>query len=175
MTTITVKRSLLEKLYLYWIHDVGPDELDDFNDEVRAALAAPATTPDVKAMANRLMGWPLPKDFYPDGGISFDGRKDDEWNKNKTWPIGTNLLTFDQAVAMFEYVLAPEQSRGTAQEQPSWQDAPTSPGVWLSDRGYENPYRWGIYNVVDPEHEKGMTLEDERWFGPISPDTGNKP
>lgn len=43
MTTITIERSLLEKLYLYWIHEVGPDELDDFNDEVRAALAAPAT------------------------------------------------------------------------------------------------------------------------------------
>ena len=49
MTTITIERSLLEKLYLYWIHDVGPDELDDFNDEVRAALAAPATAPEQPA------------------------------------------------------------------------------------------------------------------------------
>lgn len=63
----------------------------------------------------------------------------------------------------------------TAPARPSWHDAPTSPGVWLSDRGYENPYRWGIYKVVDPDHEKGMTLEDERWFGPIPPDSGDKP
>lgn len=58
------------------------------------------------SMAERLMGWPLPKTFSPDGGISFDGRKDDEWNKNKQWPTGTNLLTHEQAKEMFEYVMA---------------------------------------------------------------------
>lgn len=65
----------------------------------------PTTQPDIAEMVNRFLGWPLPKDFYPDCGISFDGRKDDEWNKNKTWPIGTNLLTADQAKAMFEHCL----------------------------------------------------------------------
>jgi hypothetical protein len=61
---------------------------------------------DIKKMVDRFLGWKLPRDFSPDCGISFDGRKDDEWNKNKTWPIGTNLLSADQAKAMFEYVLA---------------------------------------------------------------------
>lgn len=56
-------------------------------------------------MVSRFLGWQLPKDFNPDCGISFDGRKDDEWNKNKTWPVGTNLLTADQARAMLEYIL----------------------------------------------------------------------
>lgn len=95
----------------------------ELRDAIHEALAwsgcsacKPATEPDAKHMASRLMGWPLPKDFSPDGGISFDGRKDDEWNKNKQWPIGTNLLTFDQAVAMFEYALsaetAPEPCKG---------------------------------------------------------------
>lgn len=28
------------------------------------------------------------------------------WNKDKTWPTGTNLLTAVQARAMLEYVLA---------------------------------------------------------------------
>lgn len=60
----------------------------------------------IKTYADRLMSWPLPKDFSPDCGISFDGRKDDEWNKNKTWPIGTNLLSVNQAIQMFEYVMA---------------------------------------------------------------------
>jgi hypothetical protein len=55
-------------------------------------------------MVSRFLGWQLPKDFSPDCGISFDGRKDDEWNKNKTWPIGTNLLTADQAREMLEHV-----------------------------------------------------------------------
>lgn len=56
-------------------------------------------------MVSRFLGWPLPKDFGPDCGISFDGRKDDEWNKNKTWPVGTNLFTADQARAMLEHIL----------------------------------------------------------------------
>lgn len=59
-------------------------------------------------MVSRFIGWPLPKTFAPDCGISFDGRKDDEWNKNKTWPIGTNLLTAIEARAMLEHVLADE-------------------------------------------------------------------
>lgn len=63
--------------------------------------------PSIKEMVNNFLGWRLPADFSPDCGIGFDGRKDDEWNKNKTWPIGTNLLNADQARAMFEYVLAP--------------------------------------------------------------------
>lgn len=58
-------------------------------------------------MISRFLGWPLPEGFSPDCGISFDGRKDDEWNKNKTWPIGTNLLTASQAREMLEYVLTP--------------------------------------------------------------------
>jgi hypothetical protein len=64
------------------------------------------SVPDVSAMVNRFLGWKLPQDFHPDCGISFDGRKDDEWNKNKTWPVGANLFTAEQAKAMFEYVLA---------------------------------------------------------------------
>ena len=54
-------------------------------------------------MADKFLGWKLPKDFSPDCGITFDGRKDDEWNNGKTWPTGTNLFTADQAKVMFEY------------------------------------------------------------------------
>lgn len=57
-------------------------------------------------MVTRFLGWPLPKSFAPDCGISFDGRKDDQWNKNKTWPVGTNLLTAIETRAMLEHVLA---------------------------------------------------------------------
>lgn len=57
------------------------------------------------AMVDRFLCWKLPQDFSPDCGISFDGRKDDEWNKNKTWPVGTNLFTAEQARKMLEYVL----------------------------------------------------------------------
>jgi hypothetical protein len=67
---------------------------------LRERLAGPS--PEA---VSRFLAWPLPKDFYPNCGISFDGRKDDEWNKNKTWPIGTNLLTAEQATAMLKHVL----------------------------------------------------------------------
>ena len=73
---------------------------------LQAALAeqpaAPAVTDEI---VRRFLSWPLPKDFCPDCGINFDGRKDDQWNKNKTWPIGTNLFTAEQARAMLEHVL----------------------------------------------------------------------
>jgi hypothetical protein len=52
-------------------------------------------------LVNNFLRWQLPKDFSPDCGISFDGRQDDEWNKNKTWPIGTNLFTATQVRQMF--------------------------------------------------------------------------
>jgi hypothetical protein len=64
-----------------------------------------APTPDVKAAVDRFLGWKLPETFSPDCGISFDGRKDDEWNKNKCWPVGTNLFNAEEARAMFEHVL----------------------------------------------------------------------
>lgn len=70
--------------------------------KIRSALSRPG----IDGMVDRFLGWPLPKTFRPDCGISFDGRKDDEWNKNKTWPVGTNLFNAEEARAMFEYVLA---------------------------------------------------------------------
>lgn len=60
----------------------------------------------INQMVERFLAWPLPKDFGPDCGISFDGRKDDEWNKNKSWPVGTNLFTYDQAKEMLLHMLA---------------------------------------------------------------------
>ena len=71
----------------------------------RLGLVAASLPTVTNEMVSRFLQWSLPKDFCPDCGISFDGRKDDEWNKNKTWPIGTNLLTAEQARSMLTYVL----------------------------------------------------------------------
>ena len=60
----------------------------------------------IKYLVDRFLCWKLPKDFNPDCGISFDGRKDDEWNINKQWPVGTNLFTASQAKSMFEHLLS---------------------------------------------------------------------
>jgi hypothetical protein len=55
---------------------------------------------------NRFLAWPLPKTFAPDCGISFDGRKPDQWNPVRQWPVGTNLFTAIEAREMFEHCVA---------------------------------------------------------------------
>lgn len=69
----------------------------------------------IDQMVDRFLCWELPKDFAPDCGISFDSRQDDELNKNKTWPVGTNLLTAEQARQMFQYVTPEEDDKGCQQ------------------------------------------------------------
>lgn len=51
-------------------------------------------------MVTRFLGWSLPKDFMPDGGIKFT-----PVNHPNSWPVGTNVLTADQARQMLEHVL----------------------------------------------------------------------
>ena len=48
-------------------------------------------------MVGRFLSWKLPKDFAPDGGISF---KESAW-----WPSGTNLLHAGQAKEMLQEVV----------------------------------------------------------------------
>ena len=58
----------------------------------------------IKSAVDHFLGWKFPKDFSPDNAISFDKG----WAKYDLpgyWPVGTNLLTADQATAMFEYCL----------------------------------------------------------------------
>lgn len=60
----------------------------------------------IKIMVDRFLGWKLPENFNPDGGISFERVR----NKNTPWPrknepTGTNLLDADQAEAMVRYMV----------------------------------------------------------------------
>ena len=57
-------------------------------------------------MVSRFLCWPVPPDFYPDGGISFTRFTGPAGMRHEFKPIGTNLLTADQARAMLEYVIA---------------------------------------------------------------------
>jgi hypothetical protein len=59
-----------------------------------------APTPDVKAAVDRFLGWKLPQDFAPDAGISFTPS-----THPLGWPVGTNLLSADQAKEMFTHCL----------------------------------------------------------------------
>lgn len=59
----------------------------------------------IRQAVDRFLQWELPRTFGPDCGISFDGRKPDQWNPVRQWPVGTNLFTADEARAMFEHCL----------------------------------------------------------------------
>ena len=64
-------------------------------------------------MVNRFLMWRLPEDFRPDGGISFTRSKYGE--TVHPMPVGTNLLTYTQAKAMLEFVLAAADPDSEAQ------------------------------------------------------------
>ena len=63
----------------------------------------------IDKMVDRFLGWKLPPDFAPDCGISFQRESDyehPEFGRHKYEPVGTNLLTADQARAMVKHMLA---------------------------------------------------------------------
>lgn len=55
----------------------------------------------IDKMVDRFLSWKLPEDFAPDCGISFTPP-----NTAHSWPIGTNLLTAEQAKKMIEHILS---------------------------------------------------------------------
>ncbi len=59
---------------------------------------------DIDALVNRFLGWRLPADFAPDAGVAFTPPPAD--HGEHWWPVGTNLLSAEQARAMFEHCLA---------------------------------------------------------------------
>ena len=71
-------------------------------------------------MVTRFLGWKLPENFSPDGGISFartvntyiDGQfVKDAPRPKQDWPVGTNLLDAEQARLMLEHVLDVDEGR----------------------------------------------------------------
>lgn len=59
----------------------------------------------IDLMVDRFLGWKLPDDFAPDGGISFT-----PIDHPLLWPIGTCLLNADQARAMIKHLLTGGQT-----------------------------------------------------------------
>ena len=78
------------------------EEVDRMIDNLRKAFGVATTDDLVKEMTNRFLSWKLPKDFSPDAGITFDRRNSYE---SPHWPIGTNLLTAEQAEEMIRHML----------------------------------------------------------------------
>lgn len=69
------------------------------------------TEEQIKHMAERFLGWKLPKDFCPDGGISFEPEFNKEWMARegkppmRHEPIGTNLFDYTQAIEMVRHMV----------------------------------------------------------------------
>ena len=58
----------------------------------------------LNAMVDKFLCWKFPKDFAPDAGISF---KPCGPHDSPHWPIGTNILTAEQAKQMFRDCVPP--------------------------------------------------------------------
>jgi hypothetical protein len=65
----------------------------------------------IRKLVDRFLGWQLPYDFKPDGGIFYSE------NEKTMAPIGTNLLTAVQAQQMFEKLLSTDLLESYAQQQ----------------------------------------------------------
>lgn len=64
------------------------------------------TEDQIKHMVNRFLGWKLPTNFSPDGGVSFAKTFNEHTDyPMKHQPSGTNLLDASQAEAMILYLL----------------------------------------------------------------------
>lgn len=75
--------------------------------DVQRCGACPAcarNAPNINNLVDRFLAWPLPKDFGPDGGISFKNEPDAR-GYAPSWPVGTNLFTAEQARQMLEHIL----------------------------------------------------------------------
>jgi len=69
------------------------------------------TEDQIKHMADRFLGWKLPENFNPDGGISFKPEFNVEYNASRGMPpdrhkpSGTNLFGYTEAVAMIRHMI----------------------------------------------------------------------
>ena len=64
------------------------------------------TDEQIKHMANRFLAWPLPENFSPDDGISFDPimNRGTQYEMRRH-PSGTNLWGYEEALAMVRHMV----------------------------------------------------------------------
>ncbi|WP_409188398.1 hypothetical protein [Bradyrhizobium sp. RDM4] len=64
------------------------------------------TDDQIRHMVDRFLGWKLPENFSPDGGVSFKKMLNEHTaHPAKHEPIGTNLLDAQQATVMVRYMI----------------------------------------------------------------------
>lgn len=60
----------------------------------------------IRRMVSRFLAWPLPDDFAPDCGISFEPVVNKHTSlEHRYEPVGTNLFTAVQAEAMIRHII----------------------------------------------------------------------
>lgn len=65
------------------------------------------TEDQIKHMAERFLNWPLPDDFGPDCGITFDPIVNAGTPyEHRHRPVGTNVFTYAQALAMVRHMVS---------------------------------------------------------------------
>lgn len=77
------------------------------------------TDKQIKYMTDRFLGWHLPENFSPDGGISFTRHKN-PWGGFYPGPYGTNILDATQAEAMIRHLV--EGLPPATEINPDWVD-----------------------------------------------------
>lgn len=85
---------------------------DDFNELTgmlsEEKILRPLTDEQVRYMANRFLGWRLPRDFHPDAGITYKppmvGYGPSAYESSDR-PTGTNLFDASQAEEMVRYMV----------------------------------------------------------------------
>lgn len=75
----------------------------------------------IKHMVNRFLGWRLPENFSPDGGVSFKATYNEGTPYEATHqPIGTNILNAAEAEAMVRHMvegMAPPEREETLERR----------------------------------------------------------
>jgi len=77
----------------------------------------------VKQMVDRFLGWKLPADFNPDGGIRFERTGHGFGGQTFVREVtGTNLLTATQATEMVQHMLAPFEMTAAPRPLEEWSE-----------------------------------------------------
>lgn len=102
----------------------------------------------LETLSNRLLSWPLPDNFNPDGGITFEpiGNKGTP-HEYKRHPVGTNLFDATQARGLIEYLL--EDVDAWVEVIPDDVIAPSDEPLSAEDHARIDA-AWEAYRVVVP-------------------------
>jgi hypothetical protein len=96
------------------------------------------TNEQIKHMVDRFLGWKLPENFNPDGGLYFEPYGNlGTPREYRREPVGTNLFDATQAEAMVRYMLngLPAATEGASIEWPM----PDAYVVWYEPQPWDRP------------------------------------